>query len=454
MTLLLALLCCLWAMPQQPAVMELSSNEFDTYLDLGVDFKEDLLNAGNAGEATLEFWVRSTKGGNRWTLTDMAADSEHFSLSMENDDQLTLKVGQQSTTVSLAGEVEAELWHHIALTISDNAGKVSLYVDGTKRTEQVMALDGLRDFHLYKDRDSEVLVTEIRGWAKARTPEQVADNQWRTLVSESTTQLNRLRDEQGLAVLYGNDDTRTDSLPSIPKLQQLGWKDLLSDSYSARATVTYDELTLVSVRTDVEHPILNLDQVLLTTTKGAVEDGVQLQWPHLKDVDGYNIYRDDQLIDNQTVQGVGVSDLITYQDGSVLPNALHAYRVVAYSNSDPNLSMEGSDRGFIFPNGQISGNLKTESEVFVEDAEVVATPAQPTGRTLRLASGQGAIAVNSVEVLRGLGALTLEFWYRGGSDPSGTPFQLGGLSMHFEDGRVKVSNGDSSPYLEAGAQCH
>ena len=359
--LLLLLLCCLFqANAQSPGVMHLPDNNYNTYLDLGIELKNDLLDTGNPGEATVEFWLRSTQSGNLWTLTDMNPDTEHFAVSMAGEDQLSIQLGLQSHTVDLTGIVSSNLWHHIALVISENSQQLEVYVNGLKRSQFTMDLSKNRQLFFYKQADTELLITELRGWSKKRSVEDISANQWLTFVTRSPGQLTALQEDQGLKVFYGNDDAQTTSPlveNAVTELSRTGWKNIQGDTYDARCISSYEALTLAGVSTQVDHPILNLEDILLTATKGEFFNKVQLQWPHIKLVDGYNIFRDEQLIGSQDAAGIGISDLITYNDESILPSDIHDYRVEGYNNSDPSLYREGMARGFICPNGRISGHI-------------------------------------------------------------------------------------------------
>lgn len=453
--LLLLLCCCLFrAAAQSPGVMHLPDNSFNTYLDLGIELKNDLLDTGNPGEATVEFWTRSTQSGNLWTLTDINPDAEHFSVSMAGENQLSIQLGAQSHTIDLTGIVQSNLWHHIALVISENSQQLEVYVNGLKKSQFNMDLSGNRQLFFYKQAGTELLITELRGWSKKRSASAISDNQWLTFVTRSPGQLTALKNDQGLKVFYGDDDAQT-TTPlvenAVTELSRTGWKNIQGDAYDATCISSYEALTLAGVSTEVNHPILNLEDILLTATKGEFFDKVQLQWPHIRDVDGYHIFRDEQLIGSQDAAGIGISDLLTYNDENILPSDIHSYRVEGYNNSNAAFSVEGTDRGFICPNGSISGHIATESTVFVAGVELRATGAYPTGSALEFGAGDSPLTVNSIEVFRGQPDFTVEFWYKGAASPSGTPFTLGNASIAFNAGNINVTNGDGSAYLNATA---
>ncbi len=437
---------------QNPGVLHIKQNSYHTYFDLGMNLKTDLLDAGNAGEATLEFWVKSAQAGNPWTLTDMNPDNDHFSVSMASENQLTIQLAAQSHTLDLAGVVGSGVWHHIALVVSQNSQVLEVYVNGLKKGQFNMALSNGRELYFYKPANAELFITEIRGWSKKRSLETIGRNQWRSFVTQSPSGLTSLKNNEGLRVFYGNDDYQTASpMAGIDEISRVSWKNIQSTAYSAGCISDYGVQSIAAVRTDTDHPVFNLNQILVRATKGEFSNKIQLEWPHVKDVNGYNIYRNDQLIATQPATGINVSDLLTYNDPSILPADMNSYRVEGYKNADPAFSIEGTDQGFIFPNGKISGNIATQSSVFVENVELRAVGATPTGSALQFSPGNGPITVSNVEVFRNQAAFTVEFWYKGTANPSGTPFQLGGATITFTTGTINVTNGNGASYISAPA---
>ena len=450
--MLLFLGFCLPRAKAQTGVMYLPDNGFSTYLDTGIELKNDLLDTGNSGEATLEFWIRSSQSDNVWTLTDINADDDHFALSMASENQLSLQLGAQNQIIDLTSVVGSDLWQHIALTISQGGQTLEVYVNGLKRAQFNLDFSANRQLYFYKQADTELYLTEVRGWSKKRTSAEISLNQWRTFVTKSATELTTLQNNEGLEIFYGDDDAQTTSpLTAVEELDRTGWKNIQSGTYDAGCISSYNATVLAQVRNDLEHPILNLEEILMTATKGELSDKVRLQWPHIKDVDGYNIYRDEQLIGNQDAAGIGISDLLTYNDQDVLPSDMYSYRIEGYSDSDPTLYREGTARGFIFPNGEISGNIATESTVYVEGVEVRAEGASASGSALAFDPDDGPVTVNKIELFRNQPDFTLEFWYKGAASPSGTVFQLGGASIAFDGTHINVTNGDGSAYLSTAA---
>ena len=193
---------------------------------------------------------------------------------------------------------------------------------------------------------------------------------------------------------------------------------------------------------------INIDGILLTATKGTFHNKVQLAWPHVANTDGYRIYRDNQLIDTEEITNHNEApDVIRYDDPDILPTDLHTYRVEGYRNNDPNFNIQGESRGFIFPNGEIKGIVKTESEVFVKDVELRARPnmtSDRTGSALRFLRGQAPIKVNKVTAFRNQNRLTVEFWHRATGINKSTPFKLGNNHIAFDSTTLTATNGIST----------
>ena len=73
----------------------------------------------------------------------------------------------------------------------------------------------------------------------------------------------------------------------IDEISRVSWKNIQSTAYSAGCISDYGVQSIAAVRTDTDHPVFNLNQILVRATKGEFSNKIQLEWPHIKDVDGY-----------------------------------------------------------------------------------------------------------------------------------------------------------------------
>ncbi|MEM7108384.1 MAG: LamG-like jellyroll fold domain-containing protein, partial [Bacteroidota bacterium] len=425
----------------QTAVLRLENNAFNSYLNLGIALRSDLLDQGDPGEATLEFWIQSTTPDNEWLLTDLNADEDLWQVRMASSDRLTVSLGTESASLSLTSEMGTNFWHHMALVVSNNAQRLEVYVNAVKRADLNYDLSNDRELYLYKKAGTELLLTEVRGWSDKRTAREIVDNQWLTYASQSQPELDNL-ESQGLLIYYGKDAfSNNQSVTSLDPLMHSRWPNTMSGSQEATVVNSYDGQSLGEMNTNFDHPILSLDKVLLIAGKGEEKEKVTLSWLHIKNADGYNIFRDEVLIGSLPADGLSISNSIVYTDDQPLANTLYTYKVEGYNNSDPAFSPLGTDEGFIFPNGEIAGSIATEGGVDVEGVELRAAAVNGSipGSALLFDAGSDPVFVPSIEGFRGLDAFTLQFWYHSNSTMHDlTPFQLGDLSIQFKGSDLEV----------------
>ncbi|WP_299464220.1 LamG-like jellyroll fold domain-containing protein [uncultured Microscilla sp.] len=428
-----------------PGVMHLPKNEYTSYVNLGVNLQSDLIAPGVNGEATLEFWIKSTQAGNEWTLTDMSMGTEHFKLYMHNEHQLNVQVKDQPLTATIAGEVTHNLWHHIALVVFDQGRQCELYVNGVKKGH-VPFSNSVKGLYFQKKTSQELFITEIRAWDKRRTAEQIAQNQWRSVIRENLT---TLKANEGLRYFYGTDDQNQTDHPSLPRLKMSNWQNAVPGfDAKIKAVGKYDHKELAIVKTNTDHPVLDNQLIQLTASKGAHEDKVRLHWLHVKGADGYHIFKNGSLIDSKEANGLEISSRISFDDADVLPQDMYAYEVKGYSHNDPIFKPSGVDQGFIFPNGKIIGTVKSREELFIEHVALSAKPVAGSmfGHALEFKAGATPIKVKQIEVFRNLPSFTLEFWYKG-TGGNNTIFALDNTKVQVEGARIQATHHTGDVYI-------
>ncbi|EAY28017.1 LamG-like jellyroll fold domain-containing protein [Microscilla marina] len=448
-TLFLLLFVLLWQgiQAQKTAgVLHLHKNKYASHANLGFNLQSNFINQGIKGEATLEFWVKSTQAGNHWMLTDVSTDATQFKLYMHNKNRLALKVKNHPLVTINAGNVEHNLWHHVALTVFANATQCELYVNGVKRGQFPFS-NGVSKLFFLKKHHQEMFLTEIRGWDRRRTAAQIAQNQWKSFINEDLT---TLKNSQGLRCLYGTNQQSQVPQPSLLDLTLGYWQNAVPGfATKVKAVAKYKNEQLAITRSDVNHPILDNNIIRLTATKGVYENKIQLRWLHIKGANGYNIYKNGTLIENKPVSGTTVSTEIHYDDASILPQEMYAYRVEGYKNEDGGFKPLGVDQGFIFPNGRITGTVKSKEELLMEHVAITAKPVSQGlyGRALRLNTNTTPVTVKQIEVFRNLPAFTLEFWYKG-SGGNNTIFALGNTKVQVAGASIKATHHTGGDYIK------
>lgn len=441
----------------KPGILHLKNNNFTSYFNLGIDWKKDLTDKGNTGEATIEFWVRSVNAGNSWTLTDLSDNSQGFNLSMSSENTITFNAVSGD-----AGFIEHNLWHHVAVVLQAN--KISVYVNGQKKLTDITYATPVSatNLHLVKNSSEQLMLTELRGWNRRRSDIEIADNQWRSYIFESDFELADLHSVEGLEILYGTDNATTSTNANLD-FTNLQWHSISGSANGLAAkqgkgiaaakvnTASDERADLLEISNSTDHPVLENQTIFLKASKGKYDDKITLEWPHIDNIDGYNIYKNRTLINTIQDVRIRVSERISFEDESVLPGELYTYRVEGYSNEDNAFRPDAIANGFIFPNGRINGNVKTESEIFVENVRVNAFPKNGTipGSALQFSSSSQAINVSQIQVFRDHPSFTVEFWYRSSESVTNEVFSIGTLSVSTSSGSIQVNNGISQILIEA-----
>lgn len=432
-------------------VAHLNKGPQETYLNTGINLNK-LLNDGVKGAATIEFWVNSPDALG-WSLSDLLNDSKALHLNMTDDGIMHLGKGSDNFDIDVHSEVRANEWSHIAISLRPEGGNTvaSVFLNGNKKGEFPLNITQkeIRQIYFKKLAGNDLMLTEIRAWNKERTNAQIQENWHKSYLFTSPADLKELKN-QGLQVFLGSDDAPVNPMDNLPRMKFVSWNNIVPDAPfgSGKVLASLDETPVAEISNELSHPILDNNKIFLTASKGAFLDKIKLTWPHIKKAEGYRIYRDQVIVKTITdLSGIGVSRDVTYEDSDVNPGKLYDYRVEAFSNSDKNFSSAGYDGGFIFFNGQITGNIKTTGDIYVDSVKVTAKPKDVPlpGNAISFPKNGTSIVFNNVDVFRGKKAITVEFWYKPeeSSADFNTVFELGGVKVDVSSNKIKVLNKDS-----------
>ncbi len=145
-----------------------------------------------------------------------------------------------------------------------------------------------------------------------------------------------------------------------------------------------------------------------TASEGEYLDRIEVKWEVINDVlaapvtDALTrIYRNGSLMATVPLSQT------TFQDWNVFPGEYYTYEIVTSNEYGESHAQEVI--GFLNPNGRITGNVSTRSEVPVSDVKITLSP--NLGRTLEF-DGENDYVFFTDEVLRLDSTYTIEGWYR------------------------------------------
>lgn len=470
----LIMCCCIlfaarstFSQSRPPVLILKGDNQYTTHFDTQNKLTSQLLNAGLSGQATVEFWVMKahtksgmTLGGNgTWKLSTLTKGAQAFSLE-GIDGQLVITTGAAKEVISLAGAdgFWNNHWRHIAFTINKEAQSLRVYVDGVQQANLAYPTTDFTPEQLYMmvTEDDQLSIAEYRAWNRVRNADQILEGMGRTFANDNAQNLERLGNN-GLVVVYGNDNFSTEKVSNLP-LMQTKWNNMISSSLggdhptegrvtSSLFNMHEEEFVLAELTSNADHPIYSLTDVMLYASDGEGRNAsgaiVKLRWPHLANATNYVISRrnladpSSSFTDIATMQPTSnnpISSYLTYEDSGVLPNELYEYQVIADGVVG---SKPGVDNGFVFANGVAHGEVKTATEIATQDALLEAETATGSipGAALEFLPSSSPVKINDVslfEIAEGFG--TIEFWYR-------TPVAGSGTNTIFKlsDGEIRIS---------------
>ncbi|WP_456243512.1 LamG-like jellyroll fold domain-containing protein [Tenacibaculum amylolyticum] len=267
---------------------------------------------------------------------------------------------------------------------------------------------------------------------------------------------------EGLVTAYVKNTSDENHIAGT-SVNNLLWLNLLENNYNeetsySRVTSSIGSIlsptaTLAQLRTDTDHPIYSLKDIILSASYGGIPSssskGIQLRWPHIAGAEKYQIQRrnladpesDPQNIDYTPPTLQAISQYINYEDvNGVLPNEIYRYTVTAIGADNNRLedSEPGEDNGFVFANGAVEGTLETSTGIATQNALLRAKVAEGNipGNALRFSNGSRPININDISLFREAGGTgTIEFWYR-------TPTVRTGTNTVFKlsEGEIRINN--------------
>ncbi|EAY27951.1 hypothetical protein M23134_02620 [Microscilla marina ATCC 23134] len=444
------------AQAQEYGILRMNGSKYATHFNTGIDLQQ-ALSQGTAGQATIEFWVRSTYDANYWELTDMSGNSSSLTLKTLSNNRLQFKLGSTNKIIDISSTgVTNNLWHHVAMSFQ--AGVVRLYLNGNKVGEFVATMPTLTHRYLYFYRlanNSKLLeIAEIRAWNRTRSNNEIARDHWRSFAKMSTSELNDLKSNQGLHALLGEHSTASTAAATInSQLEVLHWGDLLDANRRGTGVHKYNTQTLMEVRNDIEHPILKNQNVFLSATKGTHTNTVVLSWPHIDGVNSYAVQINGTPIGSLASGTTAPGDLLTFDVAaqSSLSNVIVPGQVALYTVVAQGVDATGSDHGFVFHNGTLSGKIQSSSQVGTPNVAV--TMGNPTlpGSALQLNNSSAPLIVNNADVFRNAGIaqdFMVEFWYKGSAGGNNTVFKTGNVEIQMlSTGAIRALHGNGSEYI-------
>lgn len=446
---------------EKVGILELKSNKavyFNTQVDLA-----EMLNKKADQEASFEFWVNATLGNSFWELTDLLDDAHNF-LALVRNNQIEIKANNKQHTYNYVPA--SNNWDHFAFVFSQ--GWLSVYVNSklVGRLQCGNLLANLsRDLYFKKNVNTSLQVTEIRAWSKRRSPEAIADNQWQTYMAKTNFEMTLLHNAEGLEMLLGGNSQHTETSAQLPQLSYLKWDNHLTknniantDQLPGRGVHKYKDEVLGELKNghEVRHPVLNNQLITVKASDGKYDDKVMLTWNHIKEAGNYTVYRDDHPIDEKNAGNVVVGSELSFEDKKVFAGVLHTYRIEAKNTSNQDVISSNNEDGFILYNGEFSGKITSQNQIFVEGVKVMATPASTT--SLLASPGKSKVVVsNTGELQYGLSgnssqiqSLGVEFWYKKATGIQGVNrvLQMSGIRIDMEPGKLVAYHNNNQAYIE------
>ncbi|WP_459211603.1 LamG-like jellyroll fold domain-containing protein [Aquimarina rhabdastrellae] len=472
------------AQSNRPAVLQIrGANNYTSHFDTQTRLDADLIQTGETGKATIEFWAKAAKEPHAarpsyapWTLSNLLTGSDEFSVAVSAS-HVNVTVGEAVNLIELNGQDQLfnDTWHHFALVFNTTANNVRVYIDGVERSLIQYASIAPEFLYMTIDPQDQLFVAEYRAWNKARTRAQIEEMHYRSLFNETTTSLEGFY-SQGLVIAYVNDVFEEAVVANLPALENTSWKNALTALDREEISTVESFITsnyvggkrFAELRNDAEHPIYELADILLVASDGNGLDarisggrnGVELRWPHIKGAIAYRILRKNvqevgEPIEIETKSDVAnniVSEYIRVFDQDILPNELYEYTVQAIKEDNVR-GNSGQDVGFVFANGEVNGTIKTALDVATQTALVEAIPVNGDnpGSALEFTTESSPIIINEVEDFRRANYTgMIEFWYKTPETPraDNTIFKLGAAEIHMDQNGINIQL-DDNEYIAA-----
>lgn len=452
------------------AVMQMQSKgKYNRVFNPQTNLKK-LLYKGENNRATIEFWGMhntASSGINEavnWQFSNLKNENKEFTLKIE-ESKISLKLGEneQIENLLLNEKLFKNSWHHYAITIDKEFNQLRVYIDGIEHFFSKQLNFDVQELYFSSNKKTDLFLAEYRGWSTIKSKKQIESQQYRTFYKETKNSLLELRNN-GLEIVFTNTNYKDEDFFGEQKLTSISWENLLYEYFPDKNLVKEAEFTsalsstaIGRIGSDIEHPILNLNKIIVKASDGNGIDntllsgthGVLIEWQHVRDVDAYNIKRRNvrtgttssvihSLKDTKTKKP---SELLYYIDKGILPNELYEYTIEAKKEGVTGLT--GKDVGFVLPNGAVKGIIETSSRVATKFAKVEAIADGNTnpGGALKMVQGKKPLLIKNIEAFRkAKEGATLEFWYKTPAiaDGENTLLKIGNSELVVQKNKIAV----------------
>lgn len=397
-----------------------------------------LLDIGTQKQATIEFWAMHNTLGSfinsdiKWSLTNFS--TEVFSLDI-NISKISININGQKreNNLLLGDQLFKNSWNHFAISFDKNAQEIRVYINGIERLFTKTPTFDVQNLYLTSNSKTDLFLAEYRTWSTLKSKEQIELQQYQSFYKNSKNSLKELKDN-GLRVVYTNHVSKDRDYFGNQKLVTTSWRNMLYDYFpednlveNAEFTSAYKNTNVATLSSDINHPILNLNKIIVNASNGDGSDhvllsgshGVVVEWNHHKDADEYQILRKNVrsgtlstlIHTEQNVSNKTPSEKIIYVDKGVLPNELYEYTIQA-KKQGANL-LTGKDIGFVLPNGKVNGTIETSSRVATKFAKVEAKTEANPGGALHIETNSKPLLIKNIDAFRkSKNKGTFEFWYK------------------------------------------
>ncbi|WP_442265421.1 LamG-like jellyroll fold domain-containing protein [Tenacibaculum sp. ZS6-P6] len=437
-----------------------------------------LVDKGGNNAATIEFWAMHNTEGSlasdpvHWYLTNFENNTKSFSLDV-NTNKVELQVANQKLNANLllGDQLFKDTWYHFAITIDKNAQELRVYINGQEKIFINAPNFDIQDLYLVSDTKTDLFLAEYRAWSTAKTKEEIEFQKFQSFYKETQNKLTELKGT-GLEIVYTTNNISSYENFGSNAFVSSSWKNLMYSFFpndnlveKAEFVTSYKNTAIAKISTDINHPILGLDKIIVKASDGdgvnhallSGTNGIVISWLHAKETDEYEVLRRNirsgtisrVIHTERNVADKKVSEELTYEDRGVLPNELYEYTIQAKKAGAP--TKVGKDIGFVLPNGKVSGTIQTSSSVPTKNAKVEAVVGTNPGGALHIEQGAKPIFVKNVEGFRKTeGGASLEFWYKTPvvGDGENKILIVGNAELIVKKNTIKVTL-DGNTYLEA-----
>ncbi|SNR15303.1 Protein of unknown function precursor. Putative carbohydrate binding protein [Tenacibaculum jejuense] len=440
-----------------------SSSGHISNFDTNVGLKSMLLDKGNLGEATIEFWTKFKNDSESLLFTTDALNNKGFTFKIHrNNVILNSDYLNDQQPIDIPATITGTFWQHYAFTfyqLGPNSFNIDLHVDGYK-VKTFSAIEIADNYDLYFTKggaNQEIFLAEVKAWNVKRQEEQIFNNRYTSFYNYTGNIIND-QINKGLVANFSGDAEEQPTNQYMPELTSTHWLNTIQqDGYPAygkiasKLTSNSSNKTLAFINSEIENPISQLDQIIVSASKGAFSDKVELKWFHVADLTYYNIYRDGSKIGTEDNITKNSGEQLFFTDKGALPGTIYTYTIVGDNTDAPN-PKSGSNTGFIFPNGTLTGVVKTQSEVYVKDVAIEINLNEPdpsntdavnaytaaNGSALEFAANSPKISFVESKLITDNNNITIEFWYKNGTTTGR------GTNKVFQSGNTSIAINTSS----------